>query len=30
MRERLDRVGGTLGITTARDQGFTIELEVPG
>ncbi len=30
MRERADLVGGTLAITTAQDQGFTLELEVPG
>ena len=30
MRERVDLVGGTLGITTAVDHGFAVELEVPG
>jgi signal transduction histidine kinase len=30
MRERVDLIGGTLGITTAVDHGFAVELEVPG
>jgi signal transduction histidine kinase len=30
IRERVHLVGGSLGITTGADQGFTVELEVPG
>ena len=29
MRERAEIIGGTLAVTTAPDQGFAIELEVP-
>jgi signal transduction histidine kinase len=30
MRERAALVGGTVAITTGRDQGFALELQVPG
>jgi signal transduction histidine kinase len=30
MRERAELAGGTLAITTGPDQGFALELEVPG